>query len=172
MESGPQAGDVLQVIPRRTPSGGPPPDGGGTGSQRISLPPERRQKLTRIVFGALGACGLILVAAGIVHLLRPSGDTAAFAATNTASAPATPPPPSAAPAPPPAAAAAPPVPDVPQTGTLRLLRPAAPGKVWLDGQKITAATATVACGDHQLRVGRGKAHAINVPCGGDLKVSR
>jgi hypothetical protein len=172
MESGPQAGDVLQVIPRRTPSGGPPPDGGGTGSQRISLPPERRQKLTRIVIGALGACGLILVAAGVVHLLRPSSDKAALAATDTPAAPAIPLPPNATPATPPAVAPAPPVPDVPQTGTLRLLRPAAPGKVWLDGQKIATATATVACGDHQLRVGRGKAHAVNIPCGGDLKVSR
>jgi hypothetical protein len=171
MESGHQAqGDILQVIPRRTPSGAPPPEGGGTGSRRISLPPARRQALTRIVFAALGACGLILVAAGISHVLRPSNDTAALAATATA---AVAPPPAAAPVTPPAAtAAAPAVPDAPQTGTLHLQRPAAPGKVWLDGQKITAATATVACGDHQLKVGRGKAHSINIPCGGDLKVSR
>jgi hypothetical protein len=174
MESGHQAsGDILQVIPRRSPSGGPPPDGGGTGSLRISLPPARRKRLTRIVFGAVGACGLILVAAGIVHLLRPGQDTAAFAATATA---ATPPPPVATPAPQPASApaitAAPPTPDVPQTGTLRLQRPASPGKVWLDGQKITAASATVACGQHQLKVGRGKAHPIDVPCGGDLKISK
>jgi hypothetical protein len=172
MESGHQAqGDILQVIPRRTPPGGPPPDGGGgTGSQRISLPPARRQALTRIVFAALGACGLILVAAGIAHVLRPTEDTAATA-TATAHAP---PPPAAAPVTPPAAtAAAPaPVPDAPQTGTLHLQRPAVSGKVWLDGQKLTAATATVACGDHQLKVGHGKAHAINIPCGGDLKVSR
>ena len=89
MESGHQAsGDILQVIPRRSPSGGPPPDGGGTGSLRISLPPARRKRLTRIVFGAVGACGLILVAAGIVHVLRPGQDTAAFAATATAATPA------------------------------------------------------------------------------------
>jgi hypothetical protein len=173
MESGQQAqGDILQVIPRRTPSGGPPPPdgGGGTGSRRISLPPERRQALTRIVFGALGACGLILVAAGVARVLRPSEDTAALAATPTAASP----PPAAAPVSPPAATAAAPatVPDAPQTGTLHLQRPATPGKVWLDGQKITVASATVACGDHQLKIGRGKAHSITVPCGGDLKVSR
>jgi hypothetical protein len=53
------------------------------------------------------------------------------------------------------------------------MRPAVPGKVWLDGQKIDAATATVACGKHQLKVGvKGKAHAVDVPCGGDLKVAR
>jgi hypothetical protein len=44
--------------------------------------------------------------------------------------------------------------------------------VWLDGQKITVATATVACGDHQLKIGRAKAHAVTIPCGGDLKVAR
>jgi hypothetical protein len=175
MESGHQApGDILQVIPRRSPSGGPPPDGGGTGSLRISLPPARRKRLARIVFAAVGACGLILVAAGIVHVLRPGQDTAAFAATATAAAPSTPvapPTPQPASAPPVATAAAP-APDVPQTGTLRLQRPASPGKVWLDGQKITVASATVACGQHQLKVGRGKAHAIDVPCGGDLKISK
>jgi len=174
MESGHQApGDILQVIPRRTPSVGPPPGGGGTGSLRIALPPARREKLTRIVFAAVGTCGLILVAAGIAHVVRPSQDTPALAATAAAATPA----PVVAPAiptanPSPAAQAAAPVPDVPQTGTLHLQRPAAPGKVWLDGQKITALSATVNCGDHQLKVGRGKAHSINIPCGGDLKVSR
>lgn len=171
MESGPHAqGDILQVIPRRSPSGGPPPDGGGTGSLRIQLAPARRRKLTRIVFVALGACGVILVAAAIAHLVRPSSDAAAFAATDTTAAvvPAATP---ATPATPPAVTAAPPVPDVPQTGTLHLQRPATPGKVWLDGQKITVASATVACGDHQLKVGRAKAHSINIPCGGDVKVS-
>ncbi len=170
MESGPHAqGDILQVIPRR-PSNAPPPDGGGTGSLRIRLAPARRRKLTRIVFVALGACGVILVAAAVAHVVRPSGDAAAFAATDTTAAIVVPAPP-ATPAPPPAVTAPPPVPDVPQTGTLRLQHPAAPGKVWLDGQKITVASATVACGDHQLKVGRAKAHSINVPCGGDVKVS-
>jgi hypothetical protein len=174
MESGPHAqGDILQVIPRRSPSSGPPPDGGGTGSLRIRLAPARRRKLTRIVFVALGACGVILVAAAIAHLVRPSGDAAAFAATDTAASVAIPAPP-VTPAPPPAVTAPQPaaVPDVPQTGTLHLQRPASPGKVWLDGQKITVASATVACGDHQLKVGRAKAHSINIPCGGDVKVSK
>jgi len=171
MDSGqPVQGDILQVIPRRT-SGGPPSEGGGTGSRRIVLHPARRRKLKRIVIGAVGACGLILVAAGVAHVLRPSQDAAAFAATGTAASP-----PAAAQSPvsPPAATAAPspPVPDAPQTGTMHLVHPAAPGKVWLDGQKITGTTATVACGDHQLKVGRAKAHAVTIPCGGDLKVSR
>jgi hypothetical protein len=169
MDSGqPVQGDILQVIPRRPPSGGPPSEGGGTGSRRIVLHPARRRKLTRIVIGAVGACGLILIAAGVAHVLRPSQDAAAFAATAAA------PPPAPIPASPPAATVAPspPVADLPQTGTLHLLRPAAPGKVWLDGQKITVASATVACGDHQLKIGRAKAHSVTIPCGGDLKVSR
>jgi hypothetical protein len=59
MESGhPVQGDILQVIPRRSPSGGPPSEGGGTGSLRISLPPARRKTLKRIVFGALGCLRL------------------------------------------------------------------------------------------------------------------
>lgn len=169
MESGnPGQADILQVIPRR-PAGAPPPD--GTGSLRIALPPARRKMLKRIVFGALGACGLILVAAGIAHAVRSNDvDTPALAAT--VAPPAVAPPPAAAPASPPAATPAAPASDTPQTGTLHLLRPAAPGKVWLDGQKITAASATVACGDHQIKVGHAKAHSINVPCGGDLKVAK
>jgi hypothetical protein len=166
MDSGqPAAGDILQVIPRRPSSSGPPPE--GTGSRRIILLPARRRKLARIVLAAVGACGLILVAAGVAHVLRPAVDTA-----SAATAPAAPPPvPAPATANPPAAAPAAP-PDTPQTGTVHVARPASPGKVWLDGQKLTTASATVACGDHQLKVGHGKAHAITVPCGGDLKVSR
>jgi hypothetical protein len=118
----------------------------------------------------LAACGVILIAAGIAHMLRPNQDAAALAATGAATDT---PPPAVTTASPPAATTppSPPVPDAPQTGTLHLLRPAAPGKVWLDGQKITVASATVACGDHQLKVGRAKARAITIPCGGDLKVS-
>jgi hypothetical protein len=177
MESGhPAQGDILQVIPRR-PSGGAPSEGGGTGSRRLVWLPARRRKLTRIVIGAVAACALILVAAGVAHMLRPNQDSAAFAATGNASAAAPPAlttasPPAATTAPTATTAPSPPVPDAPQTGTLHLLRPAAPGKVWLDGQKLTLASATVSCGDHQLKVGHAKAHTVTIPCGGDLKVSR
>lgn len=168
MESGHDvAGDVLQVIPRRPPSARPP-EGGGTGSYRFVLPPERRKKLTRIVLGTLAACALILVAAGIVHLVRPSNDAADVATSATAATPV--PLPAAAPAAP-AVAAAPP--DAPQTGTLRLQKPLVAGKVWLDGQKMTVASATIACGTHQLKIGaHGRPRSIDVPCGGELKLSR
>jgi hypothetical protein len=56
---------------------------------------------------------------------------------------------------------------------LRLQRPAIPGKVWLDGEKVSTPTASVACGKHQLKVGaHGKARGVDVPCGGELKISR
>jgi hypothetical protein len=147
----------------------------GTGSIRFRLAPARRKKLTRIVVATLAACGLILLAAGVAHVLRPNNDAEAYAAT-----PAVPPPPapSAAIAPPaqapaPPAAAAPAPADTPTTGTLRLQRPAAPGKVWLDGDKISAASASVACGKHQLKIGpHGKPRTVDIPCGGELKVSR
>ena len=169
MDSGRGAppGDMLQVIPRRSPSLGFA-DATGSVSVRIHLAPTRRRKLTRVVVAAVAVCALILVAAGIARLARATNETA-MAPGNEPTA-ATPPAPVA-----PAAAAAPVAPpaDVPQTGTLRLQRPATAGKVWLDGQKIAAASATVACGSHQVKVGtHGKAHAIDVPCGGELRLTK
>jgi hypothetical protein len=172
MERGPDVrGDILQVIPRHAPGG---PDGVlGTGSVsvRLQLPPARRRRLTRIVVATLSACGLILVAAAVMHVVRPSSDPTAFASTENppvaAAAAVAPPAPAPIPTPAPAAADV-----VPQTGTLHLQKASMAGKVWLDGQKITTAAATVACGKHQLKVGaHGKPHAIDVPCGGDLKVA-
>jgi hypothetical protein len=44
--------------------------------------------------------------------------------------------------------------------------------VRLDGNKLTTPTAVVTCGQHQVKVGaRGKAHAIDVPCGGELHLT-
>ena len=172
MDSGRDAppGDMLQVIPRRSPSVGFA-DATGSVSVRIRLAPARRRKLTRVVVAALAACGLILVAAVVAHLARTPNGTPALAATANEPAPTATPAPVVPTAAPPVAAA-PPV-DAPQTGTLRLQRPAAPGKVWLDGQKIAAASATVACGTHQIKIGtHGKAHAVDIPCGGELKLSR
>jgi hypothetical protein len=161
----------------------------GTGSIRIRLLAPRRRKLARIVVAALGACTLILVAAVVVHLARPKDDASAFAATpnaTTAAAQAAPAQPALAqpvaalpaagqpagtPSPAGAAPAAAPAAE-PTTGTIHLLKPAVPGKVWLDGQKISALTETVACGSHQLKVGaHGKARPVDVPCGGDLKIA-
>jgi hypothetical protein len=171
MDSGRDAppGDMLQVIPRRSPSLGFA-DGTGSVSVRIRLAPARRRKLARVVVAAVGACGLILIAAIVAHLARTPNETPALAATANEAVPTATPAPVVPTTPP--VAAAPPV-DAPQTGTLRLHWPATPGKVWLDGQKIAAASATVACGTHQIKIGaHGKAHAVDIPCGGELKLSR
>jgi hypothetical protein len=169
------SGDVLQVIPRNSPVVGYA-DSTGSVSVSVRILPARRRKLTRVVFAALGACTLILVAAGITHVARSSNESTAMASTGepAPTAPAAPPavatPPAATP---PAAAAAPSGLDAPTTGTLRLQRPAVPGRVWVDGQKITATSATVACGTHQVKVGaHGKAHSVDVPCGGELKLAK
>ena len=58
------------------------------------------------------------------------------------------------------------------TGTLVLSRHARPGSVWLDGIKITAASTSVACGKHELRVKGWHKHPIRVPCGGEFRVTR
>jgi hypothetical protein len=118
---------------------------------------------------------VILIAAVMVHVARPNQDATAFAATTTTTAAAPTVSPTVTPAPvptvvPPADTTAT---DTAQTGTLDLQRPAVAGHVWLDGQKLAAGSATVPCGKHQIKVGaRGRAHTIDVPCGGEVRVSR
>ncbi len=169
----PAQDDILQVIPRRVSSTPSLVGNGSTG--RIWLPPPaRRRHLTRVVVATVGACGAILIAAAIVHLAR-SKDENAFAATSGTAAVA----PVAAPSSPvPSAAAAPALPAIPpppaepQSGTVTLQRPAVMGHVWLDGQKLNANSATISCGKHQIKVGaHGRAHAVDVPCGGEVRVS-
>jgi hypothetical protein len=143
---------------------------------------ERRRRLARIVIGAVAACVVILAAAAVraVAGMVPSS-MAASAPHAGAISPAEPTPPSApAPNPGPTTPAeasptnAPPMKSAaPTMGTLTLEHPAAPGHVWFDGERLTAEHATVACGKHEVRVGlHGHAHSIDVPCGGDIHVSR
>ena len=63
-------------------------------------------------------------------------------------------------------------PDGTSTGTVRLARGLSPSRVLFDGKKLTSATALVSCGTHQIRVNRGRAHSVDVPCGGEIDVSR
>ena len=190
------ATDVLQVIPRRPGGSLPPPEPseqdlslapmGIDSLARLPLDPEnstgsisatilsRRKRLTRIVVAAIAACGVILVAAGIAHAVRRSDD----AQPVTAAAPPAPSPDPSPSADPPAAAPAP-VPDSPDAieaktkGTIRLDKPASPGHVWLDGKKLSKVENLVACGKHQIKVGaHAHAHAVDVPCGGEVHVSR
>jgi hypothetical protein len=130
--------------------------------------PERRRRLMRLVGATVGGCTLILVAAGVARLLHPPASQSVMAPITIAENPQAPPPPMAtvAPAPPP------PVP-APTTGTLHIGKPAVPGYVWLDGKKLSLSDETVTCGKHKVKVGRwGHSHAVDIPCGGDLKVTR
>ncbi len=63
-------------------------------------------------------------------------------------------------------------PDGNSSGTVRIDKPAKSGHVWLDGTKITSASALVSCGTHRIKVGHGRTHSIDVPCGGEIGVSR
>lgn len=149
---------------------------------------ERRRRLARVVVGAVAACGVILAAAGVrvVAGLVPSSLAASMPpAVAHAQVPAeSPPTPVAAPEPVAASPADPRPPAqpangsplksaAPTMGTLILDHPASPGHVWIDGERLTGEYPTVACGKHEIRVGlHGHPHPIDVPCGGDLHVSR
>jgi hypothetical protein len=132
----------------------------------------RRRQLGGIVLGTIVVCALILVAAVIARVSHASSPKESKAVPSALPALALP----AAVAAPGALAqtAPPPLPpaEVPITGTLRFERPASPGRVWLDGKKLNANSALVSCGAHQIKVGRGRARSVQVPCGGDLVVSK
>lgn len=129
----------------------------------------RKRRLASVVVVAIGGCLAILVAAVAARMSRPKAPAPVTAlssfATPTAAAPT-------ADATTTRAAPAPEVtPPAVTTGNLVLVRPAVRGYVWLDGKKVTASSAVVACGPHQIKVGRsGRAHSVTVPCGGELKV--
>jgi hypothetical protein len=179
-----QATDVLEVIepgarPRASSSSIAPVgldlaptrgvDGEISPTMEIRLP-RRRRRLRAIVAAAVAGCGVILVAAGVARIVHGGA-----ASTSSASAPPmTPAQPSAGTR---SVAAMPPTDapttgDVPTTGTLRLERPARPGHVWLDGRKLSSSLALVTCGAHVIQVGRHRAHAVDVPCGGEIALSR
>ncbi len=145
---------------------------------RVLLPTPRK-RFKGLVIGVVSGCALILVAAGIARVVHASDEPAASTAhasaaaagtaTTQAASPAAAPAPTGARAPAPVAAA---VPDGMSTGTVQLNKPAKPGHVWLDGKKLTSSSALVSCGTHQVKVGFKRAHSIDVPCGGEIAVSR
>jgi hypothetical protein len=138
----------------------------GLGETTIStLLPQRRQRLRNIVIGAVSACLLILVAAGITRVSHASSEPSYPIAPPTYASPS--PPPAEVVAPPPESAISPPT-----TGTLRLERNLVPRWVFLDGRKLGKRTEIATCGPHQIKVGRGHPLPIDVPCGGELKISR
>jgi hypothetical protein len=146
-----------------------------------AVPPARRRRLGKIVVGALAACAIIIVAAGVArigHAMSEPSATPSTAATTTnvanASAGTSTATPGTASSPATTAAtvgAAAPT-DPASAGTVRLARPTMAGHVWLDGKKLSAASVLVSCGNHQIKVGHGRKHSIDVPCGGEIAVSR
>jgi hypothetical protein len=58
------------------------------------------------------------------------------------------------------------------SGTVRFILPAKPSWIWLDGKRLTGTSAIVSCGTHQVKVGYYPKHAVTVPCGGELVLSR
>lgn len=140
-----------------------------TGSLRI---PMRRRRLRGIVFVTLAMCTLILVAAVVSRVGHASNESTALPVfpTSIATVPTTPSTPVATTAS--ARTVAPPA-TGPATGTVRIERPAVPGRVWIDGKKVTTPSSVVSCGTHQIKSGtRGRVHSLQVPCGGELVVSR
>jgi hypothetical protein len=47
-----------------------------------------------------------------------------------------------------------------------------PGWAWLDGQQLSATSAFVPCGSHQVQIGGEEQHDVDVPCGGEVVVTR
>jgi hypothetical protein len=145
--------------------------------------PSRRKRLGGIVIGAVAGCVLILLGAGIARIGHASGESQAEAHTavpatatapgvTTAQAPASPPVTTSASTAPPTTATGGSSGSTESTGTVRINRPAVPGHVWLDGKKLTSSSALVSCGTHQIKVASKRAHSIDVPCGGEIGVSK
>ena len=147
----------------------------------MELRPARpRRSFVGVVLAAVGACVLLLVLAVATHAARPGNPESPIAAATV------PPPPDTAlaamspSAPTPASGGSTSAagqtiagtPGTPTTGTLRLRRPAIPGHVWVDGAKLSASSALLSCGSHNVRVGFGHTHKITIPCGGEIALNR
>ncbi len=143
--------------------------------QTGALPPVPvfwRRRLRGIVVATVSCCALILVAAAISRVSHASNASrgaiapaAAMVNDPTSAANA-----SVGPA---KTAVAAPVEAAPTRGIVRVERPAVAGRVWLDGKRLTTSTTTIACGAHQVKIGpSGRMRSLDVPCGGELVVSR
>jgi hypothetical protein len=116
---------------------------------------------------------MILVAAGISRMVRQGDDAGAsvaprIAATSKASMAASPGAAGTGNAIAGLASAA----DSPAAGTVRIEPPAVVGRVWIDNKRLTSTSTLLSCGKHQLRVGaRDRGRSVDVPCGGEVRVS-
>jgi hypothetical protein len=120
-----------------------------------------RRRLGGVVTGAMAMAVCILVVAGVRASMASPVE----------------------PAPPPVAATLPPVQPAPAaqpwktasatdssstSGTVT----SRGGALFIDGARISAKSALVSCGHHQVKAGRGKPHDVDVPCGGAVVVDR
>ncbi len=151
---------------------------------QIQLPRSPRRRLGPVVAGAMGLSVCILLLATIrarsADAPAPTGSQPAETSGSPGGHPQTPGPQAARtsdPAPATIAGAkpardwvpAPAAPEaVPTSGTVT----SRGGALFVDGSRMSAKSAVVACGHHQLRVGRGKSHDADVPCGATLVVDR
>ncbi|HEX3344187.1 MAG TPA: hypothetical protein VHS09_06415 [Polyangiaceae bacterium] len=158
----------LDLAPRR---GGGDEEANPTMELRL---PMRRRRLGGVVIAAIAGCALILVAAGIARVGHASStpDPASSPPVTAAAVATTAAPPAVPGTSSPAATASPSPNDTASTGTVRLDKPAVAGHVWLDGKKLSSKSALVSCGTHQIRVGRGRTHSVDVPCGSEIGVSK
>jgi len=165
---------------QRRPGKGAVADEETSSTLEVALP-GRRRHLGVFVVGALSVCALILVAALVGRVIHGSaaptqevGRPSAAVAMSAAAITAQPGSPSFASFPPSLPSTASPLTSgaAASTGTVRLDRPAFPGRVWLDGKKLSSSSAMVSCGTHQIKVGAHRTHSIDVPCGGELGVSK
>jgi hypothetical protein len=138
----------------------------------------RRRRLAGVVVMAIGCCAGILVAAAMAKVSR-SKVAAAAIPSPTLTAPTASPVPMSPPIPASSGAngttnatTVPTNDNTGATGTIVLAKPALRGHVWIDGQKVTTANADVSCGTHKVKVGPGRTHPVNVPCGGTVKLGR
>jgi hypothetical protein len=124
-----------------------------------------RRRLGAIVTGAMGLSVCILLVAGVRARMTDPSDPQALAlgaALQPVGHVATPPPSQ------PWRSSASATPTTPMSGTIT----SKAGALFVDGARISAKSAVVACGRHQLKTGRGKARDVDVPCGGTLLVDR
>jgi hypothetical protein len=143
----------------------------------VGVPRSARRRRIGLLLGAVAGCALIVVAAGIARVGHASSAPSPAVAqqTETAAATSTPPAENVAPLaalPAVEAAPAPAPPDGSSTGTVRLASGLKPGRVLFDGKKLPTASTVVSCGTHQIKIGRGRAHSVDVPCGSEILVSK
>ena len=150
---GPGRGEVPSIWPLSVEA----PAGPVEATFKLEAQPRRR--LLAIVAGAMGLSLTILVAA-----LSQTRESSPQPAQPTAVA-------SPAPTPPPSSGSGAVLeiesePVVAGSGTI-----SSPGSAWpmfIDGKRITAASAIVSCGHHIVRVGRARAHDVVVQCGATI----